>query len=79
MKETKKNSPKVPAGSMIDQKTNEDFNKKKPDPSDPNEQKDRPKIDPPNFEEDEIVPAQSGTPDKSSGQQKPPNKSEGSE
>ena len=28
-------------GSMLNQKTNEDFNKKKPDPNDPNEQKDR--------------------------------------
>jgi hypothetical protein len=39
LKETKNDAPKIPAGNSMDQKTNEDFNKKKPDPTDPNQQK----------------------------------------
>lgn len=64
---------------MLDQKTNEDFNKKRPDPKDPNEQKDRPETAPPDFEDEEIRPVQAETPGEGAGQQKPPNKSEGSE
>jgi hypothetical protein len=30
LKETKNDAPKLPAGSMLNQKTNEDFNKKSP-------------------------------------------------
>ena len=37
--ENNKNEQSHPqAGTMLQQKTNEDFNKKKPDPDDPNEQ-----------------------------------------
>ena len=44
MEEYKKDLPIPNSGTMLNQKTNEDFNKKKPDPSDPNEQKGHPLI-----------------------------------
>jgi len=75
----KNRSPKIPAGNMLDQKTNEDFNKKMPDPKDPNEQKDRPETAPPDFQDEEIQPTQADTPNAGGNQQKPPNAGEGSE
>ena len=39
--QTDKNRPRINSGTMLNQKTNEDFNKKKPAPTDPNEQKGR--------------------------------------
>lgn len=36
-----RNRPGINSGTMFNQKTNEDFNKKKPNPTDPNEQKGR--------------------------------------
>lgn len=39
MKKNKTKPEKIQHGSMLNQKTNEDFNKKKPDPTDPNEVK----------------------------------------
>lgn len=37
MKKRKKQTPGVQSGTMTTQKTNEDFNKQKPDPEDPNQ------------------------------------------
>jgi hypothetical protein len=79
LKETKNDAPKIPAGSSMDQKTNEDFNKKKPDPADPNQQKGQRKTPGPNFDSDGAQPTMPGYPGKRDEQQKPPNKSEGSE
>lgn len=36
MKKAGNEEPKISAGSMLKQKTNEDFNKQNPDPQDPN-------------------------------------------
>lgn len=36
MKNTENQDPKISAGSMLSQKTNEDFNKQKPNPEGPN-------------------------------------------
>ena len=58
MKKTKKVSVPKSSGSMITQKTNEDFNKRTPDPSDPNEQKGKPLTAVPNIGDDEIEPTQ---------------------
>lgn len=53
-------TPKQPSGSMVNQKTNEDFNKKTPDPADPNEQKEHPETEVPDIGDDEIKPIQGG-------------------
>jgi hypothetical protein len=37
MKQRKKQTPRVQSGTMTTQKTNEDFNRQKPDPEDPNQ------------------------------------------
>jgi len=79
LKPTTNNAPKLPAGSMLNQKTNEDYNKIKPDPADPNQQKGQRKTPVPNFDADGAQPTMPGYPGKRNGQQKPPNKSEGSE
>ncbi|WP_353480913.1 hypothetical protein [Haliscomenobacter sp.] len=42
MKKNKNNPPKQHSGTMLNQKTNEDHNKQKPDPKDPNEIKNNP-------------------------------------
>ena len=63
------------AGTMLTQKTNEDFNKKKPDPSDPNEQKSDPDTAVPDIGDDEIDPVKSETADEEDGTYK----NEGSE
>lgn len=42
MKKTQNDSSNPSAGSMSNQKTNEDFNKKRPDPNDPNQTNDIP-------------------------------------
>ena len=44
MKKARKEFLNPSAGSMTSQKTNEDFNKKQPDPSNPNENLGMPKI-----------------------------------
>ena len=67
------------AGTMLNQKTNEDFNKKKPDPTDPNQQKDLPSAPVPSTGDDDPPPVQGETTDESPIQQNPPNQSEGSE
>lgn len=68
-------------GNMVNQKTNEDFNKKNPDPTDPNEQKERPAVAPPipDFGDEELQPMDGETTDGSPSQQKPLNTNEGSE
>ncbi len=72
-------SPKLSGDSMLKQKTNEDFNKKQPDPKDPNEEKEHPDSLLPDFGEDDSYPMETERPDGVSKQQKPPNLSEGSE
>ncbi len=69
------------ASTMLNQKTNEDFNQKKPHPTDPNEQKERPAVAPPipDFKDDGLQPMDGETTDGSPSQQKPLNKSEGGE
>ena len=44
LKKIKNNPPVLDAGSMLNQKTNEDHNKQKPDPKDPNETKNDPNV-----------------------------------
>ncbi len=63
------------AGTMLTQKTNEDFNKKKPDPNDPNEQKSDPDTAVPDIGDDDIDPMKGETTNKKEG----PYKNEGSE
>ena len=55
--ENNKNEQSHPqAGTMLHQKTNEDFNKKKPNPNDPNEKDSTPKNVVPDIGDDEIDP-----------------------
>ena len=72
-------SPKLPAGSMLIQKTNEDYNKKKPDLKDPNEEIGHPDTLISDLGDDDIKPWKGERPDVEKGQRKPPNEIEGSE
>ncbi len=68
-----------PAGDMLTQKTNEDFNKKKPNLKDPNEQKGQPDTAAPIIAyDDDATPAEKST-DGTINPKNVPNKSDGSE
>ena len=56
MEKSKFDQGKQSAGTMLQQKTNEDFNKKKPDPSDPNEKDRTPGNDVPDIGDDDLAP-----------------------
>jgi len=71
--------PKLSDDSMLKQKTNQDFNDKKPNPKDPNEEKEHPDTLLPDFGENDSYPMETERPDKEKKEQKRPNLSEGSE
>lgn len=81
--EKKQNPPgNQQQGTMLNQKTNEDFNKNKPNPSDPNEQRGHPATTVPDFGDDDIEPMEdqvTKATDKSADKKNVPNKSDGSE
>ena len=64
------------SGTMLTQKTNEDFNKKKPDPEDPNEEASDPDTAVPDIGDDKIDPIRSS---ETREQPEAPHPNEGSE
>ncbi len=75
-----KNRPSNPdSGTMLNQKTNEDFNKKKPNPTDPNEQKGRVTTAIPVLGGDDGYPLEPASPDEMGRWEKAPATSNGSE
>ena len=56
MEKSKNDQSNQNAGTMLQQKTNEDFNKKKPNPNDPNEKDGAKKNEVPDIGDDEIDP-----------------------
>jgi hypothetical protein len=75
MQESKNNQPDLSHGTILAQKTNEDFNKEKPDPSDPNQEIGHPVIAVPDIVNDEKETTTSKTPDSKNM----PNENDGSE
>lgn len=79
MEHNRNSEPKPKAGTMLNQKTNEDFNKKQPDPQDPNEEKKHPSRPAPIIAYDEEHANENKATDATTDDKNKPHKIDGSE